>query len=166
MTTHPASATATLGTDRRAAITVGALAGLGAGMAFAIASMLYAYVQGPGLWAPPRMIATILGFEMAASFALVPVILGLILHFMLSAGYGAAFALVLSPLRSGMLLAAGAAYGLVLYVVNFHGFTQLEQFAAFRMMAGNWFEIAVHVAYGLMLAAGLLWWRRQGTLPD
>lgn len=109
---------------------------------------------------------TILGFDMAATFAVVPVMAGLVLHMVLSAAYGAAFAFVLAPLRAATLFAAGAAYGLVLYVVNFHGFAQLERFEVFQTMAGNWFEIAVHVAFGLMLAAGVVWSKRGRTLPQ
>ena len=137
----------------------GAVAGVVAGLVFAALSMMYAAVAGPGVWAPPRMIATIVGFEMAPVFGAVPVIVGLMLHMMLSAIYGAVFAVVMGSAGRALVLGAGIAFGLTLYVINFHVFTQLEQFAAFRMMAGNWFEIAVHAVFGLLLAAGYLRWR-------
>ncbi len=137
----------------------GALWGAVAGVVFAMLSMLYAAVVGPGVWAPPRMIATIVGFEMAPVFAAAPVIVGLALHMMLSALYGAVFALVIGTAGRAVILAAGIAFGLALYVLNFHVFAQLEHFATFRMMAGNWFEIAVHAVFGLLLAAGYLSWR-------
>lgn len=151
----PASAEA-VPRDRAAA---GAVAGIVAGVVFLVLSMIYTAVVGPGVWAAPRMIATIVGFEMAPVFAAVPVIVGLILHFLLSAVYGAVFALVMGSAGRAVVLAAGIVFGLALYVINFHVFTQLEQFATFRMMAGNWFEITVHAVFGLVLAAGYLAWR-------
>jgi uncharacterized membrane protein YagU involved in acid resistance len=129
------------------------------GIVFAVVSMIYAAAAGPGAWAPPRMIATILGFEMAPVFAAVPVVVGLVLHIILSAIYGAVFAVVIGSAARALVLAAGIAFGLALYVANFHVFAQLEQFATFRMMAGNWFEITVHAVFGLLLAVGYLRWR-------
>lgn len=144
-------------------IASGAVWGIVAGVVFAMMSMVYGAVAGPGLWAPPRMIATMVGFEMGASFAAVPVMLGLGIHMMLSALYGAAFAVVAGGLERTALLVGGLAFGIVLYVVNFHVMTQLEPFAAFRMMTGNWFEIAVHGVYGLILAIGIVATRRRGA---
>ncbi len=145
--------------NARERLVAGVVTGLFAGVVFALLSMLYAGLAGPGAWAPPRMIATILGFEMAPAFALVPVIAGLALHMMLSAAYGAFFALVAGPLPGWPLVAAGIVFGLALYIINFHVIAQLAHFAVFRMMAGNWFEIAVHALFGLLLAAGYGWWR-------
>jgi hypothetical protein len=156
--THPTAATE-VDTGRR--VLVGVVAGVLAGIIFALLSMVYAAVAGPGLWAPPRMIATILGFEMAPTFAVVPVVAGLALHMMISAVYGAAFVFAAGSLRGGALLAAGMVFGLALYVVNFHVFAQLEHFAAFEMMAGNWFEIAVHALFGVLLAGGYAAWRER-----
>ncbi len=147
-------------------VLAGAVAGVVAGVIFAVLSMIYAAVAGPGVWAPPRMIATILGFEMAPAFAVAPVVAGLALHMLLSAGYGGVFALVVGSAARNVVLAAGVAFGLALYVVNFHGFAQLEHFATFRMMAGNWFEIAVHAVFGLLTAAGYVWWRGEQSLDD
>ncbi len=149
----------------RERVVVGAMTGVVAGAIFAMASMVYAHVQGPGMWAPPRMIGTIVGFEMAPTFSAVPVIAGLMVHMTLSAAYGAAFTLALAPLRAVALLAAGVAYGLTLYAVNFHGFAQIDHFGVFRMMAGNSFEIAVHAMFGALAAIGWIWWRSGDTLP-
>ncbi len=161
--TYDRSRVGAQGVVRERAI-AGGVSGIVAGLVFAVLSMIYAAVAGPGAWAPPRMIATILGFEMAPTFAAVPVLAGVALHMLLSAGYGAVFALVMGSAARGVILAAGVAFGLVLYAVNFHGFAQLEQFAAFRMMAGNWFEIAVHAVFGLLTAAGYVWWLGEQSL--
>jgi hypothetical protein len=144
----------------------GALSGVAAGLVFAVLSMIYAAVVGPGLWAPPRMIATIVGFAMAPAFAPAAVAVGLGLHMILSALYGAVFAVAIGSATRAVVLAAGLLFGLALYVVNFHGFAQIDQFAAFRMMAGNWFEIAVHAVFGVLLAAGYLWWRGEQSLES
>lgn len=139
----------------------GAVAGVVAGLVFAALSMIYTAVVGPGVWAPTRMIATILGFEMAPGFAAVPVVAGVVLHMVLSAVYGAVFAVVMGSAGRALVLAAGIAFGLALYVLNFHVLTQLEQFATFKAMAGNWFEITIHAVFGLLLAAGYLGWRAK-----
>ncbi len=144
----------------------GALSGVAAGVVFMVLSMIYAAVVGPALWAPPRMIATIVGFAMAPAFGAAAVAVGLGLHMMLSALYGAVFAVAMGSARRAVVLAAGLVFGLALYVVNFHGFAQIDQFAAFRMMAGNWFEIAVHAVFGVLLAAGYLWWRGEQSLES
>ncbi len=142
----------------------GGVAGVVAGLVFAVLSMAYGAVVGPNVWAPLRMMATILGFEMAPTFAAAPVLVGVGLHMMLSAVYGAVFAVIVGTAGRAVVLAAGAAFGLALYVVNFHVFAQLKQFAVFQMMAGNWFEIAVHVLFGVLLAAGYVWWRGEQSL--
>lgn len=134
----------------------GAVAGLIAGVAFAMLAMLYGAVDGPGFWAPPRMIATTIGVSMAPTFAAGPVIAGLMVHMMLSAAYGAGYAVVAGRMRGLAALASGAAFGLALYLVNFELFARLEHFSVFRMMAGNWFEIADHVAFGVIVAGLLL----------
>ncbi len=69
-----------------------------------------------------------------------------VLHFALSALYGLILALLLSRLAAGLVLAAGAAFGLILYGVNMHGFTALfPWFAASR----DWITVLAHLAFGL-----------------
>lgn len=159
---HTHGDTATSSMAARAA--AGAVSGMVAGVVFAMLAMAYAVVMGMGLWAPPRMIATIAGFEMGSAFAAGAVVAGLAIHMVLSAMYGAAFAAVAARLDRTVLLMAGVLFGLALYMVNFHVMTQFEQFAAFRMMTGNWFEIVIHGVYGVLLAAGIAAWRSRHTV--
>lgn len=142
-----------------ASAAAGALWGLVAGVVFAAATMMWAaFVWGDTLWAPMRMIATMVGFEPGQAFSMLPVLSGMMIHLALSALYGVVFAVAmraLAPVATGITLLAGALYGLAIYVVNFHGFAQLEAFSAFRTVAGDPFEIAIHVLFGLVLAGGL-----------
>ena len=131
----------------------GAIAGVVSGAIFAMAAMIYAVISGPGFWAPLRMIATTLGFDMGTDFAFGAVIVGLILHMMLSAMYGVGFAVIFGGLRRGSAALVGGGFGLALYIVNFEGFAHLSRFSAFRMMAGNWFEIVDHIMFGMILGA-------------
>lgn len=142
-------------------LAVGAISGIVAGIVFAMMAMAYAWATGDGLWAPPRMIGTIAGFEMGGTFAAMPVMAGMAIHMMLSAGYGAAFALVAAGLQRTTLIVAGIVAGLALYVVNFHVMARFEPFTTFQMMAGNWFEILIHAVYGLLLVAGIVAWRSR-----
>lgn len=142
-----------------ASAAAGALWGLVAGIVFAAATMMWAaFVWGDTIWAPMRMIATMVGFEPGQAFAMLPVLSGMMIHLALSVLYGVVFAVAMravAPVSTGITLLAGGLYGLALYVVNFHGFAQLETFSAFRMVAGDPFEIAIHVVFGLILAGGL-----------
>lgn len=105
-------------------------AGLLAGMVFLILEMMLVPLVGGGSpWGPPRMMAAILlgkgVLPPPASFALGIVMVALALHLVLSVGYAVIFALAISRLHRGAALALGAAGGLVLYLVNFYGFTTI-----------------------------------------
>lgn len=78
-----------------------------------------------------------------------------ILHFVMSLVYALAFAFIAKgrSIRSATLL--GAAYGLILYVVNFYGFTLL--FPWF-VQARDWSSIVTHVIFGGVLGALYAYW--------
>jgi hypothetical protein len=80
-----------------------------------------------------------------ATFDMWIVMVAMGLHFMLSV----VFALAASRLSLGPALALGAIGGLVLYVVNFYGFTALFPWFA---MARNWISMVGHIVFGLAAA--------------
>jgi hypothetical protein len=59
------------------------------------------------------------------------------------------FALLISRLSLGPALALGGVGGLILYLVNFYGFTALFPWFA---MARNWISIFGHLVFGLVTA--------------
>jgi uncharacterized protein YndB with AHSA1/START domain len=74
-----------------------------------------------------------------------------LIHFSLSIAYAAVAAYFVGRLHTGPALVAGAAYGLVIYVVNLYGFTVL--FPWF-LVARDWVTLGTHVVFGVVLAIG------------
>ena len=132
----------------------GALAGLLAGAVFLVLEMaMVPLFLGGSPWAPPRMMgAIVLGqgvLPPPATFALGVVAAALIVHFFLSAVYGLTVAPVLSRMGTGAALAVGLVFGLLLYAVNFYGFTAVFPWFA---NARNWVTIFSHGVFGLLAA--------------
>ena len=122
--THPGRTYS--GLDKRLRIGMGF--GLGAGGVFVVFETVTAAILGPGPFGPVRMISAIFlgpgALEPVATVA--PLVgVGLLIHFLLSAVYGGVFAVVsgafgLGNRGRGALVGGGAAFGLVLWVVNFY----------------------------------------------
>lgn len=141
------------------------ISGLTAGAVFlALEMILIPLFTEDNAWFPIRMIASlIIGKDVLMSALLygittpgVPVIyslgvltIALILHFTLAI----AFSLVISALCRGRSMGAalgiGAACGLVVYLINFYGFTTL--FPWFEM-GRNLVSIIAHLAFGVVAA--------------
>ena len=128
-------------------------AGLGAGMVFMLLEMILVPVfMGGSPWGPPRMIAAILmGREVLpppGSFDIGIVSVAMIIHFMMSLAYAWVFAVMAKGWTMGKTVLLGAAFGLLLYVVNFYGFTALFPWFA---DARNWISILAHIVFGVVL---------------
>ncbi len=128
--------------------------GLIAGAAFlALELILVPLLQGGSPWGPPRMIAAIgMGKEVLpppATFDPVIVMVAMVIHFVLAIVYGLMLALIIHRLSVGVALIAGAVFGLVLYLINFYGFTAV--FPWFAMARGG-LSIFVHLVFGVVAA--------------
>lgn len=133
-------------------------AGLVAGLVFLITEMvLVPTVGGGALWGPPRMMGAIaLGegvLPPPATFDAAVIAVGMLVHFALSAVLGVVFGLMVARVSvgHGALLALGALFGLVVYLVNFYGLTAIFPWFA---MARGWITILAHIIFGVVLA----WW--------
>jgi len=129
-------------------------AGIIAGMVFLVLEMIMVPVFGGGSpWGPPRMMAAIVLGEGVlpppATFEVGIIMAAMGLHAVLSIVYAVVFAAVVSRLSFGLALILGGFGGLVLYLVNFYGFTALFPWFA---MARNWISIFGHVVFGLVAA--------------
>jgi uncharacterized membrane protein YagU involved in acid resistance len=104
-------------------------------------------------WGPPRMIAAmVMGQEVLpppATFSLGVVAVAMMVHLVLSVVFALILALALSRLGLGAALGVGAAFGLLLYLVNFYGFTAIFPWFA---MARNWVSIFSHIVFGVATA--------------
>lgn len=97
-----------------------------------------AIVLGPGVLPPP------------ATFNLFIMLVASILHFVLSAAYGVAIAVVVNRMKMAAALGLGAVSGLLLFIVNMGGFTGVfPWFVASRDTA----TAVAHVGFGITAAA-------------
>ncbi|GAB4206133.1 MAG: hypothetical protein OHK0022_32900 [Roseiflexaceae bacterium] len=102
----------------------GALAGLGGGIAMAVAAALISLAQGGDIWLESRQIATLVyGGSVATEggFATGPVIVGTLLHFLFSALFGAIFGILMRrvlklPTDFGLPLLCGLLYGFMIWM--------------------------------------------------
>lgn len=130
-------------------------AGVAAGIVFlTLELILTPLLMGQSPWVPMRMIAAItMGHVVLPppdTFESGAVAAALVVHFILSFLY----ALVFSFIAKGRSLPAdtllGAGFGLLLYAVNYYGFTQL--FPWFIEMR-HWATALIHVAAGATMGA-------------
>ncbi len=136
--------------DWRAAI----WAGLIAGAAFLVVEMGLVTVMGNSPWGPPRMMAAMVMGEGVlpppATFDFPIVAVAMAVHMVLSIVLALIFALAVHRLGMARALVVGGVFGLVVYGVNFYGFTEFFPWFA---KARNAVTIASHVIFGLVLAA-------------
>ncbi|MEO6225099.1 MAG: hypothetical protein ABIO80_04545 [Sphingomicrobium sp.] len=116
--------------------------------------VLVATVGGGSAWGPPRMIAAmVMGREVLpppATFALVPMTVAMMIHFVLSIILAAVLGWIISKWRLSLTssIITSALFGLLIYVVNFYGFTAVWPWFA---MARGWISIFAHAMFGLVL---------------
>lgn len=134
-------------------------AGVIAGAVFMILEMLMVPMfLGGSPWAPPRMIAAmVLGDGVLPmpegpppTFDMGVMLVAMMVHFVLSVLFTIVLAFIISGMGKGAALAAGGAYGLALYLVNFYVMTAVFPWFA---MARNWVSITAHILFGLIAAA-------------
>jgi uncharacterized membrane protein YagU involved in acid resistance len=112
--------------------------------------MMAAIVLGKGVLPPP------------ATFDLGVVMVAMGLHFVLSIVHAVGFALLITRMSLGPATALGGVGGLILYLVNFYGFTALFPWFA---MARNWISIFAHIVFGAT-AAGVYMTIRKRHLQE
>lgn len=130
-----------------------AYAGLIAGLVFLILEMVLVTLAGDSLWGPVRMIGAIaLGQDVLpppATFAFSVFIMALVVHFILAVVYSLILSVIIFRLEEWIGLLAGAAFGLLLYWINFYGFTEI--FPWFADARGG-ISIFAHLVFGVVTA--------------
>lgn len=115
--------------------------------------MWFASTLGDPANGPLMMISTLIKGEGAMAAGTASPSLGMLVHLVLSAVFGIAFAVVAPSFRTnGTIAIAGTIYGGLLYVVNFLVVTPLA-FPIFQN-ANQPFEVVVHLLFGLVLSLG------------
>lgn len=133
-----------------AALAAGAIASI---VFLVLEMLLLPLAAGMSPWVATRMIAAILlgqgVLPPPATFDPLVFFVALLLHLALSLLYALVFVRLLWRLRTSSLLLAGIAFGIVLYLVNFHVFTLL--FPWFTELRGLP-SLVVHAVFGLVVA--------------
>ena len=158
-------------------VLVGAGAGILASLVMAMYAMIAGWAKGAGfftplyhiasLWASPKAMMASMEDGMAGNpfhFEFGPALLGVVIHIMTAATYGAVFGLIVARLRLGTaaLAGAGLAWGAAVFALStFIGlpvaaalFGSGDQIANMAEMAGWGTFVIEHLLYGLVL--GLL----------
>ncbi|MDQ3636011.1 MAG: hypothetical protein M3405_16140 [Acidobacteriota bacterium] len=130
------------------------IAGIVAGAIFMMLEMILVPLVGGGSpWGPPRMIAAIgMGKEVLpppGDFALMPVMVAMVIHFVLSIIFAVILAFIIQRFSLGLAILIGAIFGLLLYFINFYGFTAVFPWFA---MARNAVSIFSHIVFGAAAA--------------
>ena len=124
-----------------------------AGAVFMMLEMIMVPIfMGGTPWGPPRMIAAIgMGKEVLpppATFDAGIMMVAMLIHFGLSVILAFLFAFIARGRTVAVATMIGAAFGLVVYLVNFYGMTAVFPWFA---MARGWIGIFAHIVYGAVL---------------
>jgi|KBSSwiStaDraftv2_1062776.scaffolds.fasta_scaffold32410_3 hypothetical protein len=142
-----------------------AVAGFAAGALVMVIEMLWAVaVQGTSPWLLPRMIAAIAmgpGALQGSEFSVQVIGVALAIHYALGTAMGMLLAAIVAPFRLdsslGLVLAMGALFGLVVYLIDFY--VMVQAFSWFKDVRGLGM-LMLHVIFGIAAAA---MYRRFGT---
>lgn len=125
--------------------------GVIAGGVFIVVTMWFASSVGDPANGPLMMISTMVQGEAAMEAGTASLVVGLIVHTVLSILFALVFSIAASRMRTnGTVALAGVVYGALLYVVNFL-LTAPLAFPIFQM-ANQPFELAIHIVYGALVA--------------
>lgn len=153
------STTAISRVETNASVILRLVAGLVAGMAFAMWAMIVG-IFASRLWAPPQGIAQSVGIGAQGwDFSVIPFILGLMGHMMNSIIIGLIFVASAAALklRGNALVVAGVVYGIVVYLVMYYPILRgvlAANSGSFLRSNPEWSWVIAHIMYGMIL--GLL----------
>ncbi|MCL5961999.1 MAG: hypothetical protein M1358_22250 [Chloroflexi bacterium] len=150
----------------------GIIGGLIAGLVFLLADMVIASALGMPLLAPlTTMSSIVLGPQaMAPTFPMVTaVIVGLLVHGVLSSIYGIVFAYLLAVSRQlaasvGFVVAYGFVYGAAIWVLNFLT-RRSRRWPQFTMVDQLWMGFVPHAIFFGLPLAGYLLSMRESIVP-
>ncbi len=140
----------------------GVVGGIVGGLALSVVLMVATAAAGGDLWTVLKGASAPFYGARAAQpgFDAGPVLLGVILHFVVSIGWGVLFGILAYGLRRGPTLAAGALYGIFVYFAMFFVVLPLVGLGEARATAPDGFGIFAHVLFGLFTAIGFMPYQR------
>jgi hypothetical protein len=146
----------------------GAVAGLAGGLAMALVAALISLVQGQDIWLEAKEIAAIVYGPMAIALpgaALGPIVVGTLIHLLVSAALGALFGIVTRRILHltsdfGMPLLAGLIYGILVWLVMYFLILPLID-SLLRDSTYAPVFIIQHIVYGAVTGLVYTWLRPQ-----
>jgi len=143
---------------KRETLKRGALAGMVGGVVMAMWSMIALWLAGTGFWSPLNLIANTLwrGAPAGAAFSGGALVLGLVVHMMMSMGLGMVLAVGLRTVRQlaaspAALVITGMVFGLVVWAVMQYGiWPAIDAAAAARFTP--WVFALGHLMFGVATA--------------
>ncbi len=140
----------------RARFLTGLLGGTLAGLAMAVFSMSVSLLRGPGLWMPVKLIGGfVLGpraISISDAFDLIPILSGLIIHMLVSAGLGGVFAVLSLRLPHVTIALYGVVYALVIWFLALFVLLPVVDPLLVNNTNPALFAIS-HIVYGIVLGA-------------
>lgn len=148
-----------------------AVAGIAAGVVFAVLEALLTLSMGGSAWTPLWMTAAIvMGHGVAAqvaTFSAGIVLVGLVVHFVLSVILGLILAAIMAPFNLdssvGMASLAGVIFGLAVYLINLYGMTG---FFPWFIQARGALSLVTHLLFGLVAADVYLQYGKRAAGPE
>ena len=139
-------------------------AGLLAGATYFVLAMLMAALILGSPWVPARLIAAVTQGTVVLpppyTFDLSVFIAAVIQHAVLSLIYAFIFAFFAKGRSIAAATAIGVVYGLLLYVINFYGFTMIFPWFVAERNLGT---VAMHLIFGAVLGATYAWLAPRDT---
>ena len=135
----------------RISITQGIIAGICGGAAMALAMMALSRAVGQSPWMIAKRLAGVILGPQAKDGGAPVIALGFGMHAVLSAGFGALFAVVVDRLTHEFYM-TGLAYALTLWLLNFWGSQITPGGRAMSEAAWAWLSPLAHMVYGGVMA--------------
>jgi hypothetical protein len=144
--------------ERSRAVQGGIVAGIVGGIALAVYLLLMAAFSGADAWPALKGASAPFMGERAfdPGFDLGAVILGVVLHFLVSIGWGVLFAVFAYGLGRGQTLAAGLGFGIVVWLVMFYLILPLFGMAEVTASVPIASAIFEHLLFGFFVAVAFL----------
>jgi hypothetical protein len=152
--------------DIRRALAGGVVAGLVGGAALSAFMTLPALATGNDPWGSVKLAgAPLLGTRaLQSGFDGLAVAVGLVMHFAVSAAWGALFGILFAGAARTAVVTAGVVWGVVVWLAMFHVVLPALGMAALVAQVPRAVAVAQHVVYGLTTAVVFLPFRQRRTL--
>jgi hypothetical protein len=130
----------------------GIVAGLCGGVAMAVAMAALSMSVGQGPWQLPKRLSGIVLGPQAKHGGAGTILFGLGIHLVLSAGFGALFAIIVDNLTHEFWMTA-VAYALTLWVINYWASQMTPGGRELTELKTSWLSPVAHIVYGGVMAA-------------